>query len=61
MDSTSQILLVVLIVIYVFCQYRRYQKPIYELVRALSERVEAYRRERVRQAFIEYQARTETE
>ena len=61
MDSTSQILLVVLIVIYVFCQYRRYQKPIYELVRALSERVEAYRRERVRQAFIEDQARTETE
>ena len=32
-----------------------------ELVRGLSERVEAYRRERVRQAFIEYQARPETE
>jgi hypothetical protein len=61
MDTTSQILLVVLMVIYVFCQYRRYQKPIGELVRGLTERVEAYRRERVRQAFIEYQARPETE
>ncbi|MGB3563711.1 MAG: hypothetical protein WBH85_12835 [Thermoanaerobaculia bacterium] len=61
MDSTSQILLVVLIVAYVFCQYRRYQKPIGEVLRALSERVEAYRRDRVRQAFIEYQARPETD
>ncbi len=61
MDSTSQILLVVLMVIYVFCQYRRYRKPIHELVRGLTERAEAYRRERVRQAFIEYQARPETE
>jgi hypothetical protein len=61
MDSTSQILLVVLMVVYVFCQYRRYQKPIHELVGTLTERVEAYRRGRIRQAFIEYQARPETE
>jgi len=61
MDSTSQILLVVLMVIYVFCQYRRYQKPIHELVSALVERVETHRRERIRQAFIEYQAKAETE
>jgi hypothetical protein len=61
MDSTSQILLVVLMVIYVFCQYRRYQKPIHEFVRSVTERVEAHRREQVRQAFIDYQARAETE
>lgn len=61
MDSTSQILLMALIVIYVFCQYRRYQTPIHELVRTLTERLEAHRRQRVRQAFIEYQARPETE
>jgi hypothetical protein len=61
MDSYSQIALVVLMVVYVFCQYRRYQKPIHELVRSLTERVEAYRRERIRQAFIDYQARAETE
>jgi hypothetical protein len=61
MDSTSQILLVVLMVVYVFCQYRRYQKPIHDLVRALTDRIEAYRRDRIRQAFIEYRARPETE
>jgi hypothetical protein len=61
MDTTSQILLVVVMVIYVFCQYRRYQKPIGELIGSLSERVEAYRRNRIRQAFLEYQARPETE
>ena len=61
MDSTSQILLVVLMVVYVFCQYRRYQKPIHELARGLTERLEAHRRERIRQAFIDYQARPETE
>lgn len=61
MDTTSQILLVVVMVIYVFCQYRRYQKPIGELIGSLSERIEAYRRDRVRQAFLEYQARPETE
>ena len=59
MESTLQLLFMGLFVVFLLFKYRRYEKSLGDVSRALVERAEDSRRQQVQQAFQDYRDRVD--